>query len=612
MAVVRRDKFINPKLGIYYSVFTSAFAAIVLGTLILELIGAAPKTIAAILFAAPLLLIGAIGVASTNDLENDYFAAGRRTPSVFAGLGLSVSVLGGLGFVCITGLAVQIGMDVFALVLGWISGLVLAAVLVAPFLRKCGAFTLPGYMGLRFASRSVRLAMAVPASAACLLLAAAELRLAAEVGVMLTSQSLAAVALILIFVLGALAALAGLRGVNWTSAAQAIMAIAIICVPATIISLMISNLPVPQMTHGSLIRTTAWLEAAQSLPRIDARLFEFSLPGTGLEPLQTRFLAGFHAVGLIAMPLSILVIATGIAALPMLASRCGTTPGVYEARKAFGWAVLLTGFALLTLLSLAGFYRGYLVQQVVRASGDELPLWFQALSQLGFTASGTKSGAVTLDAISIRRDTVLYGLPIAAGLPETITRMVQAGALAAALAAALAHLVALGSILTDDLVAGVLRKAPAPQTRVRLARFGMGIAALAVASVAFLVTDPLAVGLAGLAIAAGGCFPVLFLSILWKRLSRAGAFVGILAGTSLTLLLMVLAWLGQINMSILLTASIGGPISFLVAGIVTRISRKPSKEALQVVREMRLPGGETVYDRRLRLERRGTMRPDPV
>ncbi|HRK18969.1 MAG TPA: hypothetical protein PK970_08435 [Hyphomicrobiaceae bacterium] len=605
MATIRRSRFVNPRLGIFFSIFTSVFVAAVCGLMIGELMGLGSRMVGGLMFGVTVLFVGLIGAASTNNSEADFYVGGRRSPSFFAGLSLTIAILGGIGTVAIPGIVLRQGMDAFVLVLGWISGLVLAAVVIAPFLRKFGAFTLPGYLGLRFQSRTIRALSAVIAAAACLLIAAAELKLAAQIGTLMTGQPMIGLLVILTLFAGGLGVLGGVRGASWMGAAFAIVATLAICVPATIVSLMISNLPLPQMTHGALFRASAWLERGQVLPEKSARLFEASFSGTGLMPLDTRFLDMYHAVGYGAMPFGILVIASGIAALPMLVQRAGTTPGVYDVRKAFGWAVLITGFLLLTIMSLAGFMRGYIVQQVVGVAGDQLPLWFQSLEQSGAMATSSKTRTVALGDIMVQRDSVVFALPVAAGMMETLVRLAQAGGLAAALAAMCAHIVALGTIIADDLIAGFRAHSIAPQKRVAVGRIGIGIGAVSVAGLATVVQDPLTAALAGITIAAGALFPVLALSIIWKRLTRAGAFAGLVAGLATTVALMTLSSLGQITMSGLMAAAVGGPVSFLIAGAVTRISAHPSRTILEYVRDMRVPGGEAVYDRVLRQERRG-------
>lgn len=605
MAIVRRSRFINPKLGTYYSIFTSAFVCVVFGGLILEQMGATRNTLGLLMLVAPVLLGGALGAASTTHTVQDYFASGRRTPSFFAGLALAITTLGGVGFASITGTMTRLGMDGLVLVLGWLSGLVLTTVLIAPFLNKCGTYSLASYFGLRFESRILRMGMALFLSVPCVFIAAAELRLVGQLGAWLSSQSAALVLIAGAALITTLAVLGGMRALTWTAVAWGIIAIVAIAVPATIVSLMVSNLPLPQMLHGNVLRGSAGLERAQELPVMMAQWLQFRMPGVGLEAFSNRFLAMFGNVGRVAMPLSILVIATGIAAMPATAQRIGTVPGVHDARKALSWAVLVAGFLLLTLLSISGYLRGYLVQQVVGAAGDRLPLWFQSLEQLGLMEVASKSRTVTLTSVLMQRDAAILALPVAAGLPLTLVLLTLGGAMVAALAAAMAHIVALGTLLSEDLVHGARRAPPDDNIRLHSGRIGMIAAGGAATLLALSIRDPLVLALAGLTLAAGGAFPILLLSILWKRLTRFGALLGALTGMSITGGLMALAAMGASPLPMVLSAAIGGPLSFLVAGLVSRVTPAPSRRMMELVRDMRVPGGEAIYDRETRLLKRG-------
>ncbi len=438
----------------------------------------------------------------------------------------------------------------------------------------------------------------------CVFIAAAELRLAGQLGSWIAGQPVTIVLLLTAAFVTSLAAMGGVRSLTWTSAAWAIVAIVAICVPATIVSLMVSNLPLPQMMHGNLLRGAGGIERAQAMPAVAAHWLQFGLPGAGLEQINNRFLSMFSQVGRLAMPLGILVIATGVAALPATAQRVGTVPGVSDVRKALGWAVLLMGFVLLTLLAISGFLRGYIVQQVVGASGDRLPLWFQSLEQFGLMELTSKSRTVTLNSILMQRDAALLALPIAAGLPMTIILLTVAGGMAAAMAAAMTHIVALGTLLSEDLIHGA-RRAPAEDIlRMTTARICMVAAGVAATALSLAVSDPLVLALAGLTLAAGGVFPVLLLSILWKRLTRFGAILGAFAGMTATGALMTLSALGLSSLPMILSAAIGGPLSFLVAGLMSRITPQPSRRMLEFVRDMRVPGGEAIYDREMRLLKR--------
>ena len=122
---------------------------------------------------------------------------------------------------------------------------------------------------------------------------------------------------------------------------------------------MVSNLPLPQMTHGNVLRLLTRMEVAQGVPIVLAPPLAFELPGEGVEPLVKRFIQSFGSVGSLSFILMSFVVAAGIAASPALLSRSGTTPGVYEARKSLGWAVLVVGLVLLTLPAIAVYLRAH-------------------------------------------------------------------------------------------------------------------------------------------------------------------------------------------------------------------------------------------------------------
>src|SRR5204863_7864515 len=203
------------------------------------------------------------------------------------------------------------------------------------------------------------------------------------------------------------------RSLTWASVAKAIAALLALAVSASIVALMVSNLPLPQMTHGNVLRLLTRMEIAQGVPVVLAPPLAFDLPGEGAEPLVKRFIQSFGSVGSLSFVLMSFVAAAGIAASPALLSRSGTTPGVYEARKSLGWAVLVVGIVLLTLPAVAVYLRALLLDQVVGQPGDRLPIWFQMLQQAGIARIEGKTQVVRLLGIGFERDAALFALPIA-------------------------------------------------------------------------------------------------------------------------------------------------------------------------------------------------------
>lgn len=602
MLSLPRTRLVNPRLGLYFGIYLSLLVALTLMAVMLEQLGVPDIILRGLYFSVPLILFLGFGVGAATADPLDFFSAGRRTPAFFSGLVLAITAIGGIGFVSITGVLFLIGLDGLVLVLGWIAGLVFMAVLLVPYLRKFGAHTIPGYLGGRLDSPTVRLAAAALLSVPALLLLVAEIKIAAFAAQMLVGASERIMVLVVTALAAAIVIGGGMRSLTWSSAAKAIAALFALAVPITIVAILVSNLPLPQMTHGNLLRNIARWELARNVPTVIASGLLFEVPGAGLEPLGKRFLQMYGAVGPAAFSLAMLVLLGGLAASPALLARAGTTIGVYEARKSMGWAVLIAAATLLTLVAAAVYLRGYVVDQIIGSPGGRLPVWFQALQQSGLASVATKSAAVTFEAISFRRDGVLFALPIAAGLPMTVVYLALAGAIAAALAAVAAGLTTLGLSLAEDAFAYPVRSGDEP-ARVMTARVAIGLVGLAAMALAMVPADPLDLALWGLAMSAGAGFPVLALSVLWKRLNAMGALAGMTSGFAATATGILLTETGALGWPGPLPGALGMTIAFVSAMAVTRLTAPVGRHALELVRDMRVPGGETVADRQLRLQK---------
>lgn len=602
MMLLPRSRLINPHLGIYYGIYASLLAALVLMVAMFEQLGWSDGLLRGLMFAIPVILYAGFGIAATTRDPYDYFAAGRRIPPFFAGLVLSMAALGGVGFISITGTFALIGTDAFVLVLGWIGGLVVMAVLVVPFLRKVGAHSVASYLGLRFESRLVRVVAAAIFSVPVLLVLVAEIRLAANVASTLVGQPESVMILTTTAFAAIIVAGGGMRSLTWSSAAQAILAMLALATIVTIVSLLVSSLPIPQMTQGNMLRNVARIEAANGTPILIASPFLFELPGRGLEFISKQYVQMFGSVGSWAFTATELAIVAGIASMPTLLSRAGTASGVYDARKSMGWAVLITAFCFLTLTAAAAFYRGYLVDQVAGQTGGRLPLWFQDLQQRGWASVQTKTGPLQVTSIGIKRDTVIYALAVAAGMPVVLLYLAMAGAMAAAMAAAAAGVNTLATMIAEDVV-GLPSELDPKGVRVTTAQIASAAAGILAAAIALVASDPLQMALWGITVSAAACFPVLLLSVFWKRLNAWGAIAAMVTGLAVSLFLILAGQASMIGMAGPQVALFAIPLAVIAAVIVTQITPPVGRSSVEFIRDMRVPGGETMVDRRLRLER---------
>jgi cation/acetate symporter len=604
MAFTSSTRLVNPRLGTYFGIFTAALVALVLMALMFEQLGVADGLLRALMFAAPLLLYAAIGFNARAREPHDYFASGRRVPAFFNGLVLGVAALGGAGFLGLTGALFIAGFDALCLSIGWCAGLVFMAVLFAPYVRKFGTYTVPAFLGRRFDSRAVRVVAAAVLCPPILLVLIAETRFAAYACAWLLGQPEHLMSAVLVALVAAVLAAGGMRSLTWSSVAKAITALLALAVPVTIFALMASNLPLPQMTHGNTLRVLTRMEMMRNVPILIAPPLALDLAGAGMEALAKRFVQSFGNVGTIGFVLASLVMAAGIAASPILLPRSGTTPGVYEARKSLGWAVLVTGVVLLTLPAVAVYLRFLLFEQVVGQPPEQLPAWMQILQQAGIAQIEPGPQPVSLGRVGFERDAVLFALPIAAGYPQVLVYLSLLGALAAALTALSASLFALAAIVAED----VVRASPVEiaSDRARLGRARLALAATAVVGIWLAIaapSDPLQLFLWAATLSASTCFPVLVLSIWWRRTKAFGAMAGMLSGLLVAGAAILLSEAGAIALPSALAGTLGLPCAMLVTILGSLMAPAAGHNVLEQLREMRMPGGETVYDREMRLLR---------
>lgn len=602
MSLMPHSRLVNPRLGTYFGIFVSALSGLVLLLIIFEQLGAPDAALRWVMLIGPLLLYTAIAASVFTKDPLDFFVVGRRVPAGYTGLGIASSAMGATGVVAMTGVFFIIGFDALFIVVGGLAGFVLMAVMLAPFLRKFGAFTVPSYLGRRFDSVTVRILCAALVAVPMLLLLVAELRIGSFVAAWLVGQpqSLMVVLLVFCIVLGLI--FGGMRSFAWSSSAQAIAAILALIVPVAIVAVMVTNFPLPQLTQGPLLRELVRNEAIQGLPIVDASSFAFMLPGDGMLPVAKRFTAPFGSVGPAAFVVAMLTVAAGVASAPWLLPRVTMTPGVYETRKALGWATVFFGLVMLTVASISVFMRDYLMDIVAVAAPTEVPDWLRSLTELGLAQIDTRSTRLAFASFSFWRDAVFLSLPIAAGLPSVFVYFAAAGGVAAAIVAAGAVVGALGNVIAEDVINGLSWEPLPSGSRVWVARIALSVVAILGGLIALLApTDPLLLLLTCLALTGSTLFSVLVLSIWWKRMNSFGAIAGLSSGFGVALVAMLAG--SSIGLSGPLAGLLGIPAGALGAMLASLATPAPNRRILELVREMRIPSGEIIYDREMRLLR---------
>jgi cation/acetate symporter len=601
MAAAPRSRLINPLLGMYFGIFSSLLAAIVLLLMMLEQLGVTDATLRTIMIAGFLGTFCAVGIATFTYMPAEYFASGRRVPAFFNGLVLAIITIGGTGLTALSGSLFLVGFDALCLSVGLTGGLVCMVILIAPFLRKFGAYSIPAYLSRRFDSPALRVVSAALIAVPCLLLLMAEMKIAAFAASWLTQVSEGVALGFFVLVILLMVAPGGLRSVTWSSAAAAIAATAALMVPVVIVAILTTNLPIPQLSHGPILRALMRVEPAQIAAVPAASALSFQLPGAGFEPLVHRFGKPFGSVGSTAFVLAALAVMIGIAGSPALLSRSGVTPGVYEARKSVGWAALLLGIVLLTLSAVAVFMRDIVLDQFADGQAQQAD-WFATLASLGLGALDGSAQPGTISSLLFKRDGILIALPTAAGFPAVFPYLAAAGIVSAALVSACASVVTLGTILAEDVANGPRSELASDRMRVTSARVAVALSAIVAGWMATATRgDPLELLQWSLALSGSSIFPVLMLSIWWKRMNAWGALAGLIAGFAVAAGAIMGGEVLSVAVPGVLAGAVGAPVSFAAAVAVSIMTPAPDRHVLEVVRELRIPGGETLYDREVRL-----------
>ena len=596
-----RTRLVNPRLGTYFGIFASAFAGLFLVLLILEQLETPGKHLKLAVLAGPLVLFLAIGAASITTTAGEYFAAGRRVPAVYNGLVFAISAIGGTGLIATTGLFFLDGFDAWFLAIGISSGFLIMGIAISPYLRKFGAYTVPSYLARRFESRLVRVLAATVFAVPILLLLAAELSMAVHAAALLTGYSREILALLFSVVLIGIMTLGGMRAVGWVGTAQAMAAIIALVLLAGMIGVMETNLPLAQFSYGPVLRHVGRLEVAQQVISPVQPLFEFGLSGMELTYLTKRLAAPSGSIGWAAFVAGTLTVMMGIAGAPWLLPRCATTLGVYEARKSLGWAIFFAGLIMLTLSAIAVFLRDIVISSLVGRSIDQMPAWFVQLSQSGLAGIGGQVPQLPLSSFAFARDGVFYAVPMATGFPVVAQYLILAGAIAAAMAAAATTAFALSAILAEDVLGGSKWEPASDAVRINTTR-AMCVVVVVVGLVFYSLVkaDPLDLFLSAMALSAASAFPVIVLSVWWKRMSAAGAGAAMIVGFSLVIALLLASAGNVITIATPIAGVLAASAAAVTALVVSLMTPEPPRAALEAARDMRIPGGETVYDREMR------------
>jgi cation/acetate symporter len=477
------DFFSN--LGKIYGIYTGGFAGFVIFLAILEQLGVPNQIIGYLFVFLTLAVYAGIGILSRTMQVSEYYVAGRRVPAFYNGMATAADWMSGASFVGMAGTLYFLGYDGLAFVLGWTGGYVLVAVLVAPYLRKFGCYTVPDFLGARFGGHAARFLGIL------VLLACSFTYVTAQIYAtgIIASRFLGIQFEIAVFVglVGILlcSMLGGMRAVTWTQVAQYIVLIVAYLIPVIILSTQRYGVPIPQLMYG---------QALQEITAIEQQLAAQGL-ADNLRPHMDAF-TDYNPLNYFGLILCLMV---GTASLPHILMRYFTSPSVRDARKSVGWSLFFIFLLYFTAPAYAAFAKLEVYTTVIGSSIEILPEWIYHYGALGLVQicgvdattvdairaacaeQGTADGVLALGELAINTDVIVISTPEIAGLPYVIAGLVAAGGLAAALSTADGLLLAIANALSHDIYYKMVDPHASTARRLIVARILLVVVAIAAA-----------------------------------------------------------------------------------------------------------------------------------
>jgi cation/acetate symporter len=591
MATKSSNAFITnlPKI---YGGYAGGFLGFVIILAIAEQMGLPNKIIGYAFVFLTIAVYAYIGILSRTMELSEYYVAGRVVPPVFNGMATGADWMSAASFISMAGGLYLAGYGGLGYVLGWTGGYVLVAVLLAPYLRKFGQFTVPDFLGVRYEGNTARLCGVVVLFCASFTYIVSQ---CFGIGI-ITSRFLGIPFEIAIFVglLGILVCsmLGGMRAVTWTQVAQYIILIIAYLVPVIWLSTTLYGIPIPELTYGQALDEIAQLEKKLGIAKPHVAAF-------------TDAKGAFSWVEFHNFWALVLCLMVGTASLPHILMRYFTTPNVRDARKSVAWSIFFIFLLYFTAPAYAAFAKREVYRDVIGQQISSLPAWVQNWSQVGGLLTikdGNGDGILQLSEFVINQDIIVLSMPEIAGLPYVISGLVAAGGLAAALSTADGLLLAIANALSHDVYYKMIDPRASTARRLIVARVLLvGVAIIAAAVAGTRPAGIIQMVAWAFSLAAAGLFVPLVLGIWWKRTTAAGAIAGMISGFGLCLFYLVgtryfdmSLWFGIRNIS---SALFGLPVAFIVTIVVSLMTQAPSKEMQDFVDSIRTPKGDLAWTR---------------
>lgn len=541
------------------------------------------------------LYIG-IAIWSRASSTKEFYVAGGGVPPLANGMATAADWMSAASFISMAGLISFLGRDGTFYLMGWTGGYVLLALLLAPYLRKFGKFTVPDFIGDRYYSQSARLIAVFCAIVISFVYVCGQMQGAGIVFSRFLEVDIETGVIIGMAIVFFYAVLGGMKGITYTQVAQYCVLIFAFTVPAIFISLLMTGQPIPQIGFGSEL--TEAYGGGYLLDRLDgmSEALGFPVYTEGHRSTQDVF---FITAALM----------FGTAGLPHVIIRFFTVPNVRDARRSAGYALVFIAILYTTAPAVAAFAKTNLINTVSNAEYSLMPEWFKKWETTQLIVFDDKNGDGIIqylgdaqtNELEVNRDIMVLANPEIADLPNWVIALVVAGALAAALSTAAGLLLVISTSVAHDMMKRSFMPTITDRQELLYARLAIFVAVLVAGYFGMYPPAYVAQVVAfAFGLAAASFFPAIVLGIFWKNMNREGAIAGMIAGFGFTAAYIIYfrflnpgidnadGWLFGISPEGI--GTLGTLINAGVAITVARLTPPPPPEVIEIVERIRLPG----------------------
>ncbi|WP_262732976.1 sodium:solute symporter family protein [Gaetbulibacter sp. NE] len=543
------------------------------------------------------LYIG-IAIWSRAGSTKDFYVAGGGVSPLANGMATAADWMSAASFISMAGIISFSGYDGSVYLMGWTGGYVLLALLLAPYLRKFGKFTVPDFIGDRYYSKTARIVAVFCALLVSFTYVAGQMRGVGVVFSRFLEVDIDTGVIIGMLIVLFYAVLGGMKGITYTQVAQYCVLIFAFMVPAIFISIQMTGNPIPQLGFGDTLSDGSGTYLLDKLDGLSTEL-GFSEYTNGSKSMIDVF----------AITLALMV---GTAGLPHVIVRFFTVKRVKDARKSAGIALLLIVILYTTAPAVSVFARTNLIETVSNQSYATVPEWFKKWEATGLIAFTDKNndGLIqyvadeSINELTVDRDIMVLANPEIAKLPNWVIALVAAGGLAAALSTAAGLLLVISASVSHDLVKKIIKPNISEKGELIAARLS-AVGAVCVAGY-FGINPPgfvAAVVALAFGLAAASFFPAIILGIFYKRMNKEGAIAGMIVGITAMLLYMIkykLGWFDDVvpdksewwfGISPEGFGAVAMVLNFVVSIVVMKFTKAPPAEVQEIVENIRIPSG---------------------